>query len=117
MTRRHTRSEIAAILDRRDREGLTYEELAERTGVAKSTLSWWSWRRRREGGQRKRSERIRGFAEVVTVSEQPTRATTIELTTPSAGTAAAGQPGDLPWGVCAGGFVPVGGGAGAAGGE
>jgi len=83
MTRRHTRAEVDAILDRRDREGLTYEELAELTGIAKTTLSWWSWRRRRESGQRRRGRSVAGFAEVVTVAEQPSQGTAMELTTPS----------------------------------
>ena len=42
------RAEIAALLARREREGLTYAELAEIAGIAKTTLSWWSWRLRRE---------------------------------------------------------------------
>jgi len=83
MTRRHTRVEIDAILDQRDREGLTYEELAERTGVAKSTLSWWSWRRRREGVERKDGGRTPRFAEVVTTPERPGDGRGIELTTAS----------------------------------
>jgi transcriptional regulator with XRE-family HTH domain len=81
MTRRHTRAEIDAILDQRDRKGLTYEELAERTGVAKSTLSWWSWRRRREGGEREGGRRLPRFAEVVTTPEPPRAGRGIELTT------------------------------------
>ena len=40
--------EMADLLAYREREGLTYAELAEETGLAKSTLSWWSWRLRRE---------------------------------------------------------------------
>jgi len=83
MTRRHTRTEIDAILDERDREGLTYDELAERTGVAKSTLSWWSWRRRREGGERKGGRRTAHFAEVVTTPERVRDGKGIELTTAS----------------------------------
>jgi hypothetical protein len=53
--------EIAALLAYREAEGLTYAELAEETGVAKATLSWWSWRLRRDSQQ--------GFAEVVVGEE------------------------------------------------
>ena len=28
--------------------GLTYQELSEATGISRSTLSWWSWRLRRD---------------------------------------------------------------------
>ena len=48
MSRDSRRAEIAALLALRDREGLTYEELSERCGLAAATLSWWSWRLRRE---------------------------------------------------------------------
>lgn len=53
--------EIAALLAHREKEGLTYAELAEQTGYSKSTLSWWSWRLRREA-------RVR-FAEVDVVKD------------------------------------------------
>ena len=48
MSRDSRRAEVAALLALRDREGLTYEELSERCGLAATTLSWWSWRLRRE---------------------------------------------------------------------
>lgn len=35
-------------LRRREREGLTYPELEELTGVSRHTLSWWAWKLRRE---------------------------------------------------------------------
>jgi hypothetical protein len=40
--------EISRLLAMRDREGLTYAELAARTGLAPTTLSWWAWRLRSE---------------------------------------------------------------------
>lgn len=43
------RDEVAALLALREREGLTYAELSKRCGLAPATLSWWSWRLRREG--------------------------------------------------------------------
>lgn len=42
------RAEIATWLALREREGLTYQDLSDRCGLAASTLSWWSWRLRRE---------------------------------------------------------------------
>ena len=54
----------------REREGLTYQELSERTGIARTKLSLWSWRLRRE--QRARN----GFVEIVpreTTSEAGSR--------------------------------------------
>lgn len=40
--------EIAKLLAIREREGLTYAELGDRTGVAAATLSWWACPFRRE---------------------------------------------------------------------
>jgi len=48
MPRPSRREEIRRLLARRDREGLTYRELSKISGVAASTLSWWSWRLRRD---------------------------------------------------------------------
>jgi len=40
--------EISKLLAIRDREGLTYDELSARTGLAATTLQWWAWRLRSE---------------------------------------------------------------------
>lgn len=48
MRKRHSRGEIAAFLAEREREGLSYAELSRRTGMRATTLSWWSWRLRRD---------------------------------------------------------------------
>ena len=61
---RSRRDEIAELLALREREGLTYEELAAVSGLKRSTLSWWAWRLRREDRERA------PFAEVVIVDEQ-----------------------------------------------
>ena len=44
---------MARLLAMREREGLTFVELSEETGVPASTLAWWSsrLRRERESGQ------------------------------------------------------------------
>ena len=52
MTRRSRRDEIVALLAQREREGLTYEQLARRSDLAANTLAWWSWRLRREARDR-----------------------------------------------------------------
>jgi hypothetical protein len=67
MTRRHSRSEYERLLARREREGWTYEELAQRTGLNARTLAWWGWRLRRDSPTRPSPV----FAEVVTAVEEP----------------------------------------------
>jgi len=57
MKQRNRREEIRRLLARRVREGLTYRELSERTGINPGTLSWWARKLRREEGP--------AFAEVV----------------------------------------------------
>ena len=39
---------MSRLLKERERGGLTYRELSERSGVPAHTLSWWSWKLRRE---------------------------------------------------------------------
>ncbi len=43
---------MVRLLEHRDRHGLTYDELSEESGVAAHTLSWWSWKLRREARER-----------------------------------------------------------------
>jgi transcriptional regulator with XRE-family HTH domain len=45
MNRRRT---VERWLELREREGLTYQELSERSGIAASTLAGWAWRLRKE---------------------------------------------------------------------
>jgi hypothetical protein len=56
------RNEMAALLARREREGLSLRELSEETGIPFGTLSWWSWRLRHDSGDRPSEG---GFVEVV----------------------------------------------------
>jgi hypothetical protein len=42
------REEMRRLLGRREREGLTFRELAERTGVPVGTLASWAWKLRQE---------------------------------------------------------------------
>lgn len=41
---------MRGLLERREREGLTYRELAEISGESANTLAGWAWRLRREVG-------------------------------------------------------------------
>lgn len=39
---------MAALLARRERDGLSLRKLAEATGIPFGTLAWWSWRLRQD---------------------------------------------------------------------
>ena len=55
MTRSHDREKIEELLELREREKLTYKQLAERSGIPMPTLTGWSLRLRKEGSARKRA--------------------------------------------------------------
>lgn len=58
---------MAALLARREREGVSLRRLSADSGIPFGTLSWWSWRLR----QLAASERGgRGFVEVVAADGQ-----------------------------------------------
>ena len=61
------RREVQRWLALREREGLTFRELARRSGICSGTLGHWAWRLRREEtngrGQR------RGFVQLVPDAE------------------------------------------------
>jgi transcriptional regulator with XRE-family HTH domain len=48
MGQRHRRSAIERLLRRRERDGLTYRELSEGSGIPIPTLAWWSRKLERE---------------------------------------------------------------------
>jgi len=56
------REEMAGLLARREREGLSYRELSEQCGIPAATLSWWS--------HRLRAESRPAFAEVTVVDAE-----------------------------------------------
>jgi transcriptional regulator with XRE-family HTH domain len=58
--------EIGRWLAVREREGLTYRELAQRSGIRAGTLGHWAWRLRRERAEV--PKRGRGFVELVTAT-------------------------------------------------
>jgi len=42
MAKRHQRAKIERLLRKRQRQGLTYRELSEDSGIPIPTLAWWS---------------------------------------------------------------------------
>jgi hypothetical protein len=52
MVRSSRRRQVAAVLARREREGLSLASLSADTGIPIGTLSWWAWRLRQESGPR-----------------------------------------------------------------
>jgi transposase len=62
------REEIERLLERRDREGLTYAEIAKIAGIQRSTMSTWAWRLRRERRRARGREhrQSQGFVEILT---------------------------------------------------
>jgi len=74
MAKRNRRGEIARLLAQRERQGLTYRELSERSGVAAHTLSWWAWKLRREA-----AESTPAFVEVELPAGEPGSAFEVEL--------------------------------------
>ena len=57
---------MAALLARRERDGLTLRELSEESGIPFGTLSWWSWRLRQMSAEGERGSSA--FVEVVASS-------------------------------------------------
>ena len=53
---------MAALLARRESDGLSLRALSEESGIPFGTLSWWSWRLRQLTAQ----DESGGFVEVVT---------------------------------------------------
>ncbi|MFN9705391.1 MAG: IS66 family insertion sequence element accessory protein TnpA [Planctomycetota bacterium] len=53
---------MAALLARRERDGLSLRAFSEETGIPFGTLSWWSWRLRQDSSGESGGS---GFVEVV----------------------------------------------------
>ena len=68
------RKEMARLLAQRERQGLTYRELSERSGIPAHTLSWWAWKLRQDPVPRP------SFVELELEEATPTPA--IEVETP-----------------------------------
>jgi DNA-binding XRE family transcriptional regulator len=56
MSNRNNAKQMARLLERRRRRGLTWNQLAAETGISKNTLYWWERRLRdtRSSGKRSR---------------------------------------------------------------
>jgi len=70
------RREIGRWLALREREGLTFRALAERSGIPVGTLAWWAWRARKQQSSATGSQR---FVEVGVVDESRPGAITASL--------------------------------------
>ncbi len=76
MHTRHDHTRIRSLLRRRDREGLTYRELSESSGIPAGTLAYWSSRLRRDTTPA-------GFDELRVVEDEGEHvATTLEVVGP-----------------------------------
>src|ERR1043165_6140493 len=76
------RAEIAQLLERGKREGLTYAKLAEIAGIQPSTMSTWAWRLRRERRERGEPEggtEVPEFVELIGAGSTPDARVEIEL--------------------------------------
>jgi hypothetical protein len=57
---------MAALLARRERDGLSLRQLSKESGIPSGTLAWWSWRLRQQPDDGQGA--AGGFVEVVTSS-------------------------------------------------
>jgi transcriptional regulator with XRE-family HTH domain len=70
---RHDRSKMEALLDRRERRGLTFAQLSAASGVPVTTLSSWASRLRRERAAGD------GFVELVPSAEAAAAEARVEI--------------------------------------
>lgn len=68
------REQMRRYLQRREREGLTYAELAAATGERAHTLSWWAWKLRSE-----RAVEEPAFVELEVADDCPAASSSIEI--------------------------------------
>ena len=77
MTRRE---EMRRLLVRRERQGLTFQELSEQSGIPAGTLAFWSWKLRQGTGRIPAKARDRGgFVELVATRTQDSSDATSSL--------------------------------------
>ncbi len=67
-TPRHDPAEIRRLLELRQAEKLTFEQLSERSGVAVHVLTYRAWQDRRDQAARRRAPGSAAFVEVVAAS-------------------------------------------------
>lgn len=68
---------MAALLARRETDGLSLRALSEETGIPFGTLSWWSWRLRH--GTDARTPAEGGFVEVVATGRSVREAVVVRV--------------------------------------
>lgn len=68
------REEMAALLARRESEGLSLRQLSEESGIPFGTLSWWNWRLRHDDTQH-----TGGFVELVAAVPRTDGAVVVRL--------------------------------------
>jgi len=56
--------EMRVLLERKAREGLTYPQLSQLTGIPRGTLAWWAHRLKKEGLPEERRSEPSPFVEV-----------------------------------------------------
>lgn len=71
------RERMKLLLAQREREGLTYAELAKLTGESRHGLSWWAWKLRQES--RGVRGRRKGFVEVELAADARVESGEIEV--------------------------------------
>ena len=58
MKKRHRREDLVRLLEQRVEEGLTYQELSDRSGIPIPTLGYWASKFRREEAQGDATSRL-----------------------------------------------------------
>ncbi len=70
-TPRHDPTEIRRLLELRQAEKLTFEQLSERSGVAVHVLTYRAWQDRRDEAAKRSAPESAAFVEVIAASPAP----------------------------------------------
>jgi len=70
---------MARLLAQREREGLTYRELSERSGVPAHTLSWWAWKLRQDAASRPPFVELEELSPTATIELETARGHVLSL--------------------------------------
>jgi len=72
---------MAALLSRREQDGLSLRRLAEESGIPVGTLAWWSWRLRQGGEGDSDVAASGGFVELI--EQRPHQGAAVVVVMPS----------------------------------